>query len=35
MSKCPDAQACLQKLVLPAMEKVYDKVDFRLSFIAR
>lgn len=35
MSKCPDAQGCLQKLVLPAMEKVSDKVDFRLSFIAR
>jgi hypothetical protein len=34
MSKCPDAQACLQKLILPAMEKIYDKVDFRLSFIA-
>lgn len=35
MSKCPDAKACLQDLVLPAMEKVNDKVDFRLSFIAR
>jgi hypothetical protein len=35
MSKCPDAQACLQKLVLPVMEKVSDKVDFKLSFIAR
>jgi hypothetical protein len=35
MSKCPDAQACLQKLVLPAMEQISDKVDFRLSFIAR
>lgn len=35
MSKCPDAQACLQKLVLPAMEKISDKVDFKLSFIAR
>ncbi|KAJ5800172.1 uncharacterized protein N7518_002240 [Penicillium psychrosexuale] len=34
MSKCPDAQACLQKLVLPAMEKISDKVDFKLSFIA-
>jgi hypothetical protein len=31
MSKCPDAQACLQKLVLPAMEKISDKVDFKLS----
>ncbi|KAJ5629382.1 hypothetical protein N7528_003039 [Penicillium herquei] len=34
MSKCPDAQGCMQKLVLPAMEKISDKVDFRLSFIA-
>jgi hypothetical protein len=35
MSKCPDAQGCLQKLVLPAMEQISDKVDFKLSFIAR
>lgn len=35
MSKCPDAQDCLQKLVLPAMEKISDKVDFELSFIGR
>lgn len=35
MSKCPDAQVCLQKLVLPAMEQISDNVDFRLSFIAR
>ncbi|CRL21509.1 Gamma interferon inducible lysosomal thiol reductase GILT [Penicillium camemberti] len=34
MSKCPDAQDCLQKLVLPAMERISDKVDFKLSFIA-
>ncbi|KAJ5654248.1 hypothetical protein N7490_001251 [Penicillium lividum] len=34
MSKCPDAQGCLHKLVLPAMEQISDKVDFRLSFIA-
>ncbi|KAJ5636395.1 uncharacterized protein N7484_009708 [Penicillium longicatenatum] len=34
MSKCPDAQGCLQKLVLPAMEQISDKVDFKLSFIA-
>ncbi|KAK2736476.1 hypothetical protein FQN57_000732 [Myotisia sp. PD_48] len=33
MSKCPDAQACLQKLIVPTMEKVSDKVDFRISFI--
>lgn len=35
MSKCPDAQICLQKLVLPAMEQISDKVNFQLSFIAR
>ncbi|KAJ6102353.1 Gamma interferon inducible lysosomal thiol reductase GILT [Penicillium sp. IBT 16267x] len=34
MSKCPDAKGCLQKLILPAMEQISDKVDFRLSFIA-
>ena len=33
MSKCPDAKDCLTKLVVPAMEKVQDKVDFKLSFI--
>lgn len=35
MSKCPDAQQCFQHLLLPAMEQISDKVDFRLSFIAR
>ncbi|KAF7175566.1 hypothetical protein CNMCM7691_009131 [Aspergillus felis] len=34
MSKCPDARACLQKLVVPTMERISDKVDFGLSFIA-
>ncbi|RHZ60254.1 hypothetical protein CDV55_103952 [Aspergillus turcosus] len=34
MSKCPDARDCLQKLVVPAMEQISDKVDFELSFIA-
>lgn len=33
MSKCPDARDCLRDLVVPAMEKVVDKVDFTLSFI--
>lgn len=33
MSKCPDAKDCLQKLVLPAMVRVFDKVNFTLSFI--
>ena len=35
MSKCPDAKACLQMLVVPAMEQISDKVDFRLSYIGR
>jgi hypothetical protein len=35
MSKCPDAKACLQELVVPAMEKISDKVDFELSYIGR
>ena len=35
MSKCPDARDCLQRLVVPVMERVGDKVDFELSFIAR
>ncbi|KAH1499475.1 hypothetical protein KXW60_007647 [Aspergillus fumigatus] len=34
MSKCPDARDCLQKLVVPAMEQISDKVDFGLAFIA-
>ncbi|GKZ66101.1 hypothetical protein AnigIFM60653_007185 [Aspergillus niger] len=34
MSKCPDARDCLQQLVIPAMEQISDKVDFKLSFIA-
>ncbi|TVY19607.1 hypothetical protein LARI1_G002569 [Lachnellula arida] len=33
MSKCPDAKDCLQKLILPAMMKVVDKVNFTLSYI--
>lgn len=33
MSKCPDARDCLRDLVVPAMERIGDKVDFRLSFI--
>lgn len=34
MSKCPDARDCIRELVVPTMEKVSDKVDFELSFIA-
>lgn len=33
MSKCPDARDCLRDLIVPAMEKISEKVDFRLSFI--
>ena len=33
MSKCPDARACLQQLVVPSMEQISDMVDFRVSFI--
>lgn len=33
MSKCPDAKYCLEKLVVPAMERVHDKVNFTMSFI--
>ena len=35
MSKCPDAKDCLHDLVLPAMQRVQDKVDFKLSYIGR
>ncbi|KAL2789262.1 hypothetical protein BJX66DRAFT_307314 [Aspergillus keveii] len=34
MSKCPDARDCIRELVVPTMERVGDKVDFELSFIA-
>ncbi|KXJ95362.1 hypothetical protein Micbo1qcDRAFT_200775 [Microdochium bolleyi] len=33
MSKCPDAKDCLKELVLPAMMRVHDKVNFTLSYI--
>lgn len=33
MSKCPDAKDCLKYMVLPAMQRVHDKVNFTLSFI--
>lgn len=33
MSKCPDARDCLHDLILPAMQNVSHKVDFRLSYI--
>ncbi|KAI1465752.1 uncharacterized protein F4812DRAFT_110578 [Daldinia caldariorum] len=33
MSKCPDARDCLRDLVLPAMMRINDKVNFTLSYI--
>ncbi|KAI0599982.1 hypothetical protein F4775DRAFT_84262 [Biscogniauxia sp. FL1348] len=33
MSKCPDARDCLKEMVLPAMMRVNDKVNFTLSYI--
>lgn len=33
MSKCPDAKDCLRMLVLPAMQRVIEKVNFTLSYI--
>ena len=35
MSKCPDAKDCLEKLVVPAMVNVSNKVNFTLSYIGR
>ena len=33
ISKCPDTRDALRKLILPAMQRVYDKVDFQLTYI--
>ncbi|KAK7218739.1 hypothetical protein V2G26_006742 [Clonostachys chloroleuca] len=33
ISKCPDTRDALRELILPAMMRVHDKVDFRLSYI--
>ncbi|KAI1264181.1 hypothetical protein F5Y18DRAFT_86703 [Xylariaceae sp. FL1019] len=33
MSKCPDAKDCLKEMILPAMIRVVDKVNFTLSYI--
>nr|POE72275.1 hypothetical protein CFP56_12151 [Quercus suber] len=35
MSKCPDAKDCLKQMILPAMQNISDKVDFKLSYIGR
>ncbi|KAI1163016.1 hypothetical protein F5B18DRAFT_354251 [Nemania serpens] len=34
ITKCGNAKVALTELVLPTIERVYDKVDFRLSIIA-
>lgn len=33
MSKCPDARDCLRDLILPTMQRTFDKVNFTLSYI--
>lgn len=35
MSKCPDARDCLHDMILPAMQNVSHKVDFKMSYIGR
>lgn len=35
MSKCPDARDCLHDMILPAMQNVSHKVDFKLSYIGK
>lgn len=35
MSKCPDAKDCLHDLILPAMQQISSKVDFKLSYIGQ
>lgn len=33
ISKCPDTRDCLRELLLPAMIRVHDKVNFTLTYI--
>ncbi|KAG5991307.1 hypothetical protein E4U54_003903 [Claviceps lovelessii] len=33
ISKCPDTQDALRELILPVMQRVHDKVDFKLNYI--
>ncbi|KAF4513584.1 hypothetical protein G6O67_000837 [Ophiocordyceps sinensis] len=33
ISKCPDTRDALRQLILPVMQRVHDKVDFKLNFI--
>lgn len=33
ISKCPDTRDALRELILPAMQQIADKVDFKLTYI--
>ncbi|RKF53885.1 putative gamma interferon inducible lysosomal thiol reductase [Erysiphe neolycopersici] len=33
MSKCPDAQDCLELMIIPTMERISEKINFTLSYI--
>ncbi|KAK3190468.1 hypothetical protein K4F52_003489 [Lecanicillium sp. MT-2017a] len=33
ISKCPDTRDALRKLILPAMQVIHEKVDFKLTYI--
>jgi len=35
MSRCPDARDCLHDMILPAMQEISHKVDFKLSYIGK
>ena len=35
VSKCPDTRDALRELILPVMQRVSDKVDFKLSYIGK
>jgi len=35
ISKCPDTRDALRELILPVMQRVSDKVDFKLSYIGK
>ena len=35
MSRCPDARDCLHDMILPAMQNISHKVDFKLSYIGK
>ncbi|KAI6785414.1 uncharacterized protein J7T54_007056 [Emericellopsis cladophorae] len=35
ISKCPDTRDALRELILPVMQRVSDKVDFKISYIGK